>query len=97
MHSAAIDAPRPVSQWHPNCSCTRTVGLRDMQLPFTREAFFDLFNVTNQQNVLERDGTRRFNNTGGLDDPGVTNNTNYLRVRTLSAARSGQLGLRWRF
>lgn len=61
------------------------------------EAFFDLFNVTDRQNVIERDGTRRFNNSGGLDDPGVRDNPNYLVVRTRSAARSGQLGLRWRF
>lgn len=61
------------------------------------EVFFDLFNAADRRNVLERDGTRRFNNSGGLDDPGVTDNPNFLRVRTRSAARSGQLGVRYRF
>jgi outer membrane receptor for ferrienterochelin and colicin len=76
---------------------TRLSKAFDLGGPHSIEAFFDLFNVTNRQNVLERDGTRRFNNRGGLDDPGVTDNANYLVVRTRSAARSGQLGFRWRF
>lgn len=61
------------------------------------ELFLDLFNVTNKQNVIERNGLRRFNNNGGLNDPGVQNNPSFLAVRTRGAARSGQVGLRVTF
>jgi outer membrane receptor for ferrienterochelin and colicin len=58
------------------------------------ELFLDIFNVTNKQNVLERNGLKRFNNNGGLNDPGVQNNPSFLAIRTRGPARSGQIGAR---
>lgn len=72
---------------------TFTIGDRhDLQV------FFDVFNVTNRENVLEVQGRRRTYfgpDPFDREAPEWTPVDTYLEPRTRSAARSAQVGLRW--
>jgi outer membrane receptor protein involved in Fe transport len=64
------------------------------------EIFFDAFNVTDEENVLEVDGVRRYNFFGNGLDPGDMfwmDNPRFLEPLFTGARRSYQLGLRWSF
>ena len=61
------------------------------------KVFFDVFNVTERENVLEREGLLGYNNFA-LDpnDPrSVDTPDRFQRIRTRGSARSAQIGIRW--
>ena len=61
------------------------------------EVFFDVFNVTERENVLERNGLIAYNNFG-LDhenDPRTVQYSLFNSIRTRGSARSAQVGIRW--
>ncbi len=57
----------------------------------------DVFNVTDRRNVLGRVGTEKSNLSGPIGAPGTEENRSFLRVTGRSAARTGQVGVRFLF
>ena len=59
--------------------------------------FFDVFNVTERENVLERNGLVAYNNftMDYENDPRTVQYDRFQSIRTRGPARSAQIGIRW--
>jgi outer membrane receptor for ferrienterochelin and colicin len=60
-------------------------------------AFFDMFNVTDRMNVLDRNGLYAYNYGGPIGSPGTVYYRNFLRPEHYGPRRSAQLGVRFSF